>query len=278
MATRKLKPTTNGQRHRTAPVFNDITTDQPERSLLRKLKKSGGRNAWGRLTVRHRGGGHKRRYRLIDFKRRDKMGIPATVKTIEYDPNRTARIALVAYADGEKRYIIAPDKLSVGSTVQTGEKVEPNIGNCMPMKNIPTGTTIHNIEVTPGKGGQIVRSAGSSAKLMAKSGKYVTVKMPSGEVRMFLGTGLATVGVVSNTDHINVTYGKAGRARWLGWRPHTRGVAMNPIDHPMGGGEGKASGGHPRSPWGQKAQGKKTRRPKRMSDRFIVRSRKQNKK
>jgi large subunit ribosomal protein L2 len=272
MATRKLKPNTPGTRHRIAPVFDDITTSTPERRLVVAVKNKGGRNNRGRMTVRHQGGGHKRRYRLIDFKR-NKFDIPATVKTIEYDPNRTARIALVAYADGDKRYIIAPDKLQVGTTIINSVKAQPEIGNCLPMMNMPLGTVIHNIELRPGKGGQIVRSAGTSAQLVAKTDRYVTVKLPSGETRMILGTCVATVGTVSNTDHMNVTLGKAGRSRWKGVRPSVRGVAMNPVDHPMGGGEGKASGGHPRSPWGQYAKGKKTRSPKKLSSKYIVRKR-----
>jgi len=272
MATRKLKPNTPGTRHRIAPVFDDITTSTPERRLLTAVKNKGGRNNRGRMTVRHQGGGHKRRYRLIDFKR-DKFDIPATVKTIEYDPNRTARIALIAYADGEKRYIIAPDKLQVGTVILNSSKAQPEIGNCLPLMNMPLGTVIHNIELKPGKGGQIVRSAGTNAQLVAKTDRYVTVKLPSGETRMILGVCVATVGTVSNTDHMNVTLGKAGRSRWKGVRPSVRGVAMNPVDHPMGGGEGKASGGHPRSPWGQYAKGKKTRSPKKLSSKYIVRKR-----
>jgi large subunit ribosomal protein L2 len=272
MATRKLKPNTPGTRHRIAPVFDDITTSTPERRLVVAVKNKGGRNNRGRMTVRHQGGGHKRRYRLIDFKR-NKIDIPATVKTIEYDPNRTARIALVAYADGEKRYIIAPDKLQVGTVIMNSVKAQPEVGNCLPMMNMPLGTVIHNIELRPGKGGQIVRSAGTSAQLVAKTDRYVTVKLPSGETRMILGTCVATVGTVSNIDHMNVTLGKAGRSRWKGVRPSVRGVAMNPVDHPMGGGEGKASGGHPRSPWGQYAKGKKTRSPKKLSSKYIVRKR-----
>jgi large subunit ribosomal protein L2 len=272
MATRKLKPNTPGTRHRIAPVFDDITTSTPERRLVVAVKNKGGRNNRGRMTVRHQGGGHKRRYRLIDFKR-NKIDIPATVKTIEYDPNRTARIALIAYADGEKRYIIAPDKLQVGTVIMNSVKAQPEVGNCLPMINMPLGTVIHNIELRPGKGGQIVRSAGTSAQLVAKTDRYVTVKLPSGETRMILGSCVATVGTVSNIDHMNVTLGKAGRSRWKGVRPSVRGVAMNPVDHPMGGGEGKASGGHPRSPWGQYAKGKKTRSPKKLSSKYIVRKR-----
>ncbi len=272
MATKKLKSVTPGQRHRIAPVFDDVTTNVPEKSLTEGIHKSGGRNNRGRKTSRHRGGGHKRRYRIIDFKR-NKFDIPATVQTIEYDPNRSARIALVAYADGEKRYIIAPDKLKVGDTVISGQNVNPDLGNSMPMASIPVGTFIHAIELNPGQGAIICRSAGTSAQLVARQDKYVTIKMPSGEVRMILGACMATIGTTSNPDHMNTTIGKAGRSRWLGRRPQTRGVAMNPVDHPMGGGEGKASGGHPRSPWGQMAKGKKTRNKRKLSSKFIVRRR-----
>jgi large subunit ribosomal protein L2 len=277
MATKKLKPITPGTRHRIAPVFDDITVSKPTvKKLLKGKSQSGGRNNRGRMTMRHRGGGHKRKYRSIDFKR-DKHDIPAKVQTIEYDPNRSARIALVAYADGEKRYIIAPDKLKVGDSVISGENVAPDLGNALPMRNMPPGTFIHNIELNPGKGAQICRSAGTVAQMVAKTERYVTVKMPSGEVRLILGRCYATVGSTSNPDHFNTTLGKAGRSRWKGRRPHTRGVAMNPVDHPMGGGEGKASGGHPRSPWGQAAKGKKTRKRKKLSNRYIVRSRKKSK-
>ena len=277
MPTRQLKPITPGQRHRIAPVFDDVTTNKPLKSLTKGKDQSGGRNNRGRKTSRHRGGGHKRKLRIIDFKR-NKFDIPAKVQTIEYDPNRSARIALLAYADGEKRYIIAPNKLSVGDTVISGESaVAPDVGNAMPMKRMPAGTTIHDIELQPGKGAQLCRSAGTSAQLVAKQEKYVTVKLPSGEVRMILGTCIATVGTTSNPDHFNTTKGKAGRNRWLGRRPQTRGVAMNPVDHPMGGGEGKASGGHPRSPWGQAAKGKKTRNRKKLSSKFIVKRRKTKK-
>lgn len=272
MPTRKIKPITPGQRHRIAPVFDDITVSKPLKSKTRGISRGGGRNNLGRMTSRHKGGGHKRRLREIDFKR-DKPDIPGKIQTIEYDPNRTARIALVAYADGEKRYIIAPNKLKVGDTVVSGEQAPPDRGNAIPMKHMPPGTFIHNIELNPGKGAQLCRSAGTVAQLVAKTDKYVTVKLPSGEVRMILGTCYATVGTTSNPDHFNTTKGKAGRNRWLGNRPYTRGVAKNPVDHPMGGGEGKASGGHPRSPWGQSAKGKKTRKPKKLSSRFIVRKR-----
>lgn len=272
MATRKLKPNTPGTRHRIAPVFDDITSDKPQKSLLAPLSSKGGRNNRGRMTVRHQGGGHKRRYRIIDFKR-NKPDVPAQVQTIEYDPNRTARIALLAYADGEKRYILAPDSLKVGDKIVSGSNAAPEVGNALPMANMPLGTMIHNIEMTPGKGGQIVRSAGTSAQLVAKTDRYVTVKLPSGEMRMFLGVCMATVGTLSNPDHMNVTLGKAGRSRWKGVRPTTRGVAMNPVDHPMGGGEGKASGGHPRSPWGLYSKGQKTRKVKKSSSKLIVRRR-----
>lgn len=272
MPTKKLKPMTPGTRHRIAPVFDDITTDKPLKSLTKGKGTTGGRNNRGRKTARHRGGGHKRRYRFIDFKR-DKFDIPAKVQTIEYDPNRTARIALLAYADGEKRYILAPNKLAVGDTVVSGENVAPDLGNALPMANMPAGTFIHSIELEPGRGAILCRSAGTSAQLVAKQDKYVTVKLPSGEVRMILGRCLATVGTTSNPDHMNTTIGKAGRSRWKGRRPQTRGVAMNPVDHPMGGGEGKSSGGHPRSPWGQMAKGKKTRNRKKLSSKFIVRRR-----
>jgi large subunit ribosomal protein L2 len=279
MATNKRKPTTPGSRHTNSPVFDDVTVSKPTvKRLVKGKSQSGGRNKQGRMTSRHRGGGHKRRYRIIDFKR-DKYDIPAKVQTIEYDPNRSARIALVAYADGEKRYIIAPDKLEVGDKILTSESaIEPDVGNAMPMKFMPPGTFIHNIEMYPGKGAQLCRSAGTVAQMVAKSDKYVTVKLPSSEVRMILGSCFATVGTTSNTDHFNTTIGKAGRNRWKGKRPHTRGVAMNPIDHPMGGGEGKASGGHPRSPWGQSSKGLKTRKRKKLSDRYIVRGRKKSKK
>jgi large subunit ribosomal protein L2 len=276
MATKQLKPITPGQRHRIAPVFDEVTSDKPVKSLTVGLGKSGGRNNRGRMTMRRRGGGHKRKYRVIDFKR-DKRDIPAKVQTIEYDPNRTARIALLAYADGEKRYIIAPNKLNVGDTVLSSESAQPDVGNAMAMKNMPAGTFIHNIEMQPGKGGQLCRSAGTVAQMVAKTDKYVTVKLPSGEVRMILGNCFATIGATSNPDHFNTTLGKAGRSRWLGRRPKVRGVVMNPVDHPMGGGEGRASGGHPRSPWGQSAKGKKTRNRRKLSSKFIVRRRKTKK-
>jgi large subunit ribosomal protein L2 len=277
MPTKKIKPNTPATRHRTAPVFDDITTDKPTlKRLVKGKKQSAGRGSNGRISSRHRGGGHKRRYRQIDF-HRDKYDIPAKVQTIEYDPNRSARIALVAYSDGEKRYIIAPDKLKVGDTIISGENVDPDTGNAMPMINMPPGTFIHNVELHPGKGAQLCRSAGTVAQMVAKTERYVTVKLPSGEVRLILGRCYATVGTTSNPDHFNTSLGKAGRSRWKGRRPQTRGVAMNPVDHPMGGGEGKASGGHPRSPWGQSSKGKKTRKRKKLSNRYIVRSRKKSK-
>lgn len=271
MGLRKLKPITPGQRGRIAPTFDEITTSTPEKSLLAPYSKTGGRNAEGKRTMRYIGGGHKRRYRIIDFKR-DKFNIPATVKTIEYDPNRSARIALLFYADGEKRYIIAPEGLKVGQTVLSGDKVAPEVGNTLPIGAMPIGTIIHNIELQPGRGAALARSAGCYAQLVGreKESKYATIKLPSGEIRRVLITCLATVGAVSNPDHMNVRLGKAGRKRWLGVRPRTRGVAMNPVDHPMGGGEGKASGGHPRSRKGLYAKGKKTRKPNRYSDKLIV--------
>lgn len=269
MAVKKLKPTTPGQRHRIAPDFSDITTSKPERSLTMTIKKTGGRNSEGHRTARYIGGGHKRRYRIIDFKR-DKFDITAEVKTIEYDPNRSARIALVEYTDGEKRYIIAPQGLKVGQKIVSGKVIAPEVGNALPLINMPLGTIVHNIELTPGKGAQMARSAGTYAQVLAKDGRYVTLKMPSGEMRMILSGCLATVGSVSNPDHMNVTLGKAGRHRWLGRTPRVRGVAMNPVDHPMGGGEGRASGGHPRSRKGLLSKGKKTRDKNKYSSRLIV--------
>ncbi|MDR9416999.1 MAG: 50S ribosomal protein L2 [Gracilimonas sp.] len=277
MPTRKLKPMTPGTRHRIAPVFDDITSDKPLKSLLAGKKNTAGRNRHGRITSRHRGGGHKRRYRVIDFKR-NKHEVPAKVQTIEYDPNRSARIALIAYADGERRYILAPNKLRIGDTIVSGDNAAPDLGNALPMIKMPPGTFIHNIELNPGQGGTLCRSAGTGAQLLGKQGKYVSVKLPSGEVRLILGSCYATVGSTSNPDHMNTTVGKAGRSRWKGRRPQTRGVAMNPVDHPMGGGEGKASGGHPRSPWGQSAKGKKTRNRNKLSSKYIVRRRKTKKK
>ncbi|MCS7004917.1 MAG: 50S ribosomal protein L2 [Cytophagales bacterium] len=269
MALVKLKPVTPGTRHRIAPDFSEITKTTPEKSLLVKKISTGGRNNQGKMTVRYRGGGHKKRYRLVDFKR-NRHGIPAKVKSIEYDPNRSARIALIYYADGVKSYILAPEGLKVGDTVISGPDVPPDLGNALPLSAIPIGTIIHNIELKPGKGGQLARSAGTYAQLLGRTGKYATIKLPSGETRMVLLSCYASIGTVSNGDHMNVTYGKAGRKRWLGVRPRTRGVAMNPVDHPMGGGEGKASGGHPRSRKGLYAKGLKTRSRKKYSNRFII--------
>ena len=269
MAVKKIKPTTPGQRGKIAPVYDDITTKTPEKSLLAPLKKSGGRNNYGRMTVRYIGGGHKRKYRIIDFKR-DKDGIPAIVKTIEYDPNRSARIALVVYKDGEKRYIIAPRGLEVGQEIISGKGASPETGNALFLSEIPLGTVIHNIELHPGKGAIIARSAGTYAQLVAREGKYAIIKLPSGEVRKILVDCKATIGYVSNPDHKNVKHGKAGRRRWLGRRPRVRGVAMNPVDHPMGGGEGKASGGHPRSRDGLYAKGQPTRNKKKASSKLII--------
>jgi large subunit ribosomal protein L2 len=273
MGIKKFKPVTPTLRYRTVADFTEITTSKPEKSLLAPLKKSGGRNNRGRITSRHRGGGHKRRYRVIDFKR-NKLEIEAKVATIEYDPNRSARIALLHYADGEKRYIVMPKGLEVGMTLLAGENAPFSVGNAMPLWRIPLGTLVHNIELKPGHGGQMARSAGSYAQVMAKEGSLVTLRLPSNEVRMVHRSCYATIGEVGNADHENVIAGKAGKSRWMGKRPHVRGVAMNPVDHPMGGGEGKSSGGrHPCSPWGQPAKGKKTRR-RQPSDRFIVRRRK----
>lgn len=269
MAVKKLKPITPGQRYRMAPIFDDITTSKPEKSLVAKLSKNGGRNSQGRMTVRNVGGGHKKRYRVIDFKR-EKHGVPAIVKSIEYDPNRNARIALLFYKDGEKRYILAPEGLKVDQEVLSGAAIAPEVGNTLPLSDIPVGTVVHNIEIQPGKGGSMARSAGTYAQLVAREGKYATLKLPSGEMRMVLSRCFATVGVVSNSDFMNVRLGKAGRNRWLGKRPRTRGVAMNPVDHPMGGGEGRSSGGHPRSRNGLYTKGLKTRKPKKYSDRLII--------
>jgi len=276
MATKRKQPTTPGQRFRNQATFEEVTKTQPEPSLVEPLKRSGGRNNNGRITSRRRGGGHKRRYRIIDFKR-DKFDVPGKVTSIEYDPNRSARIALIHYADGEKRYILAPQGLRVNDEVLSAENPPLRPGNALPLKYIPQGAMVHNVELKPGKGGQIVRSAGTSAQIMAKEGRYVTLKLPSGEMRLILEDCRATMGEVGNKDHENVTLGKAGRSRWLGKRPKVRGVAMNPIDHPMGGGEGRTSGGgHPRSPWGWQTKGKKTRKAKE-SDRYIVKRRPKNK-
>ena len=272
MAVRKVKPTSAGRRFQAFGTFEEITKTTPEKSLLDTLKKSGGRNVTGRITSRHRGGGARRHYRIIDFKR-DKAGIPAKVAAIEYDPNRSARIALLHYVDGEKRYILAPQNLAVGAMVMSGPEADIQPGNALPLKNIPLGTYVHNIELKQGKGGQIVRSAGTFAQLMAKEDRYALVKLPSGEVRMVLIACMATIGQLGNVMHENISLGKAGRSRWLGRRPQSRGVAMNPVDHPMGGGEGRSSGGrHPVSPWGMPTKGYRTRKNKRTS-RFIVKRR-----
>ena len=272
MVTRRVKPTSPGRRFQSYASFEEITKKKPEKKLLSIIKKSGGRNANGRITARHRGGGHKRYYRIVDFKR-DKIGIPAKVASIEYDPNRSARIALLQYADGEKRYILAPTRLSVGDSVMSGPEADIKPGNTLPLKNIPLGTHIHNIELRIGKGGQIVRSAGTYAQLMAKEDRYALVKLPSSEVRMVLLNCTATVGQIGNVTHENIDLGKAGRKRWLGKRPKVRGVAMNPVDHPMGGGEGRSSGGrHPCTPWGVPTKGYRTRKNKR-TDKFIVKRR-----
>ena len=272
MSIRKLKPITPGQRFRVVNGFDAVTTNKPEKSLLQTKKRSGGRNSQGRITAKYRGGGHKRRYRLVDFKR-DKQGI-AEVLTIEYDPNRSAFISLLRYEDGEKRYIVAPSGLRVGQKVVSGQGATPDVGNAMCLSDIPLGSVISCVELRPGKGAVLVRSAGSFAQLMAREGKYVTIKMPSGETRLVLSTCKAVIGSVSNSDHQLLISGKAGRSRWLGRRPRTRPVAMNPVDHPMGGGEGRASGGHPRSKNGIPAKGYKTRSSKKYSDKYIIESRK----
>jgi len=273
MAVKKFNPVTPGTRFRIGNTFSDITTAEPEKSLLVAVSKTGGRNSSGRRSMRHIGGGHKKRYRLIDFKR-NKDGIPATVKSIEYDPNRTAFIALLNYADGEKRYIIAPNGLKAGAKVSSGTGATPDVGNALFLKDIPLGTEIHNVELQPGKGAALVRSAGSFAVLDAKDGRYAVIKLPSGETRMVLLTCKAVIGTVSNRDHNLEVLGKAGRKRWLGRRPRTRPVAMNPVDHPMGGGEGRASGGHPRSRTGIFAKGQKTRNVNKASSKFIINKRK----
>jgi large subunit ribosomal protein L2 len=273
MGVRKLKPITPGQRLRSVNDFAAVTAAAPEKSLTVSKKRSGGRNNTGKMTMRYLGGGAKQRYRLVDFKR-DKFNIPATVKSIEYDPNRTAFIALLVYADGEKRYIIAPNGIQVGQTLQSGRGIAPEVGNAMKLSEMPLGTIVHNIELRPGQGGIIARSAGAFAQLAARDGKYAVLRMPSGESRMILTECMATVGTVSNSDHAQVDSGKAGRSRWLGRRPRNRGVAMNPVDHPMGGGEGRASGGHPRSRKGLPAKGYKTRTPKKASNRYIIEKRK----
>ncbi|MBF0707191.1 MULTISPECIES: 50S ribosomal protein L2 [Bacillales] len=275
MAIKKYKPTTNGRRGMSVSDFAEITTDQPEKSLLAPIHRKGGRNNQGRLTVRHQGGGHKRKYRVIDFKR-DKDGIPGRVATIEYDPNRSANIALINYADGEKRYILAPKGIKVGTEIMSGAEADIKVGNALPLINIPVGTTIHNIELKPGRGGQLVRSAGAEAQLLGKEGRYVLVRLRSGETRMILSTCRATIGQVGNLEHELINIGKAGRSRWLGIRPTVRGSVMNPVDHPHGGGEGRAPIGRksPMSPWGKPTLGFKTRKKNKDSDKYIVRRRK----
>jgi len=275
MAVKKLKPTSPGRRFQTVSTFEEITKTTPEKSLVVGLNKKSGRNCYGRITSRRRGGGNKRKYRIIDFRRKDKFGVPAKVVAIEYDPNRSARIALLSYLDGEKRYILAPVGLNVGDQVVAGTDVDIKPGNALPLENIPVGTIVHNIELTHGRGGQLARSAGTYAQLLAKEGKYALLRLPSGEIRYVLAKNMATIGQVGNLDHENISIGKAGRNRWLGRRPKVRGVAMNPIDHPLGGGEGRSSGGrHPCSPWGWPTKGYKTRDPKKESTKFIVKRRK----
>ena len=273
MGIRKFRPITPGQRHKAIGTFDDVTTSVPEKSLVFGKKSTGGRNNYGRITVRYRGGGHKKLIRIVDFKR-NKDGIPATVKTIEYDPNRSARIALLFYADGEKRYIVAPNGLKVGDQLMSGETATPDLGNTLPLQNIPIGTVIHNIELRPGQGAKMVRSAGNFAQLTSREGRYCVIKLPSGEIRKILSVCRATIGSVSNSDHGLESSGKAGRSRWMGRRPHNRGVVMNPVDHPMGGGEGRQSGGHPRSRNGLYAKGLKTRAPKKASSKYIIERRK----
>lgn len=273
MPIKKYKPTSPGRRGMSVSTFEEITKTSPEKSLTKAIRKNAGRNSDGRITVRHRGGGHKRRYRIIDFKR-DKTGVPGTIRAIEYDPNRSARIALVFYNDGEKRYILAPNGLRVGDRVMSGPNADIRVGNALPLTRIPLGTQVHNVEMTPGKGGQLVRSAGQSAQLMAREGGYATLRLPSGEFRMVRAEGMATIGQVGNLEHELQTIGKAGRTRWLGKRPEVRGSVMNPADHPHGGGEGRAPiGGQPKTKWGKPAHGYRTRK-KKPSDRYIVRRRK----
>jgi len=273
MGLKKFKPITPGQRHKVISDYSEVTASSPEKSLVAKKKKSGGRNNDGRMTMRYMGGGHKQKYRVVDFKR-DKHSVPATVKSIEYDPNRSAHIALLYYADGEKRYIIAPNGLKVGDTVVAGKEAAPNVGNALYLSDVPLGTVIHNIELKPGKGGAIARGAGTYAQLNARDGRYAIVKLPSGETRMILTTCMATIGSVSNAEHNLTVSGKAGRSRWLGRRPRVRGVVMNPVDHPMGGGEGRNAGGHPRSRNGMPAKGYKTRSKSKYSNKFIIERRK----
>ncbi len=275
MAIKSYNPTTPSRRFITDVTRDHLSKEAPEKTLVVKLKKYSGRDAYGHVSMRHRGGGSKKLYRIIDFKR-DKDGIPGTVARLEYDPYRSAHIALINYADGEKRYILAPEGLEVGTKIYSGDKCEFEVGNCMPLTQIPLGTQVHNIELVPGKGGALARSAGCSATLMAREGKYAHLKMPSGEVRLVPVIARATIGVVGNREHESISLGKAGRTRWRGRRPHVRGVAMNPVDHPMGGGEGRASGGHPTTPWGKLSRGKKTRRKSKRSD-YIIKSRKSKK-
>jgi len=269
MALRKFKPTSPGRRFMTVSTFEEVTKTEPEKSLTEPISKNAGRNVHGRITTRHRGGGHKRRYRVIDFKR-SKDGVPAKVAAIEYDPNRSARIALLHYLDGAKAYILAPARLRVGATVESGPGADIKPGNALPLENIPTGTMVHNVELRPGKGGQLCRSAGTLAQVLAKEGDHANIKLPSGEVRQVKLECMATIGQVGNLDHENVSIGKAGRVRWKGFRPTVRGTVMNPVDHPMGGGEGKGKGNHPMTPWGKPTKGYKTRRGARPSDRYIV--------
>jgi large subunit ribosomal protein L2 len=273
MGTRKIRPMTPGQRHAVKNDYAELTTNEPEKTLMVALKNSGGRNHSGKMTMRYIGGGHRKMYRIIDFKR-DKNDVPGKVISIEYDPNRTAFIALVHYADGEKRYILSPNGLKVGQTILSGSTAAPEVGNSMPLKDIPLGTIVHNIELRPGQGGKIARSAGTYGQLAAREGKYAVIKMPSGETRMILTTCMASIGSLSNADHNKISAGKAGRNRWLGRRPRVRGVAMNPVDHPMGGGEGRASGGHPRSRKGLLAKGYKTRKKSNTSNKYILERRK----
>ncbi len=275
MPTKKYRPYTPSRRMMTTSDFAEITRRDPEKSLLAPMRKRGGRNNRGRITSRFRGGGHKRRFRMIDFRRRDKEGIPARVASVEYDPNRSANIALLNYADGEKRYILAPERLAVGATVISGPDSEPVVGNAMPLRFVPVGAVVHNVEMVPGKGAQLARAAGTSIQIQGRDGNYVTLRMPSGELRRIHGECYATVGTVGNSEHKNIVLGKAGRKRWMGRKPHQRGRAMNPVDHPHGGGEGRSTGGRPPvSPWGQQAKGLKTRNKRKVSSRFIVRRRK----
>ena len=275
MPTKKYRPYTPSRRFMTTSDFGEVTRSTPEKSLIRPIKKSGGRNNRGRITSRFRGGGHKRRYRVIDFRRREKEGVPAKVAAVEYDPNRSANIALLHYVDGEKRYILVPDKVKVGTTIVSGPESEPEAGNAMPLRFIPVGSIVHSVEMVPGKGSQLARSAGTSLQIQGRDGLHVTVRMPSGELRKLHGECYATVGSVGNSEHKNIVLGKAGRKRWMGRKPHQRGRSMNPVDHPHGGGEGRSTGGRPPvSPWGQQSKGLKTRNKRKVSSRFIVRRRK----